>query len=120
PEGDDGPESAVALVGGMKVLIPLAGMIDREAELKRLAREIDKLAADRDKVATKLGNENFVARAPADVVDKEREKHDRMEQDLASLRAQLERIRALAAPAERGASAGAVSGVLRRYESRGD
>ena len=99
PPGDDGPESAVALVGGMKVLIPLAGMIDRDAELKRLVREIDRLAADRDKVAAKLGNENFVARAPAEVVDKEREKLDRMEQDLASLRDQLERIRALAAPA---------------------
>ncbi|KAA3634312.1 MAG: valine--tRNA ligase, partial [Proteobacteria bacterium] len=93
---DEGPESATTLVGAMKVLIPLAGLIDRDAEIKRLTREIEKLTSDREKTAKKLGNANFVDRAPAEVVAKERDKLDRIEQDIEALGAQLEKIRALA------------------------
>jgi valyl-tRNA synthetase len=98
--GDEAPESATTLVGAMKVLIPLAGLIDREAEIARLTREIEKLSTDMEKTTTKLANEQFVGRAPADVVARERDKLGRIEQDLSSLAGQLEKIRAMgAAPA---------------------
>ena len=97
--GEAGPESATTLVGSMQVLIPLAGLIDRDAEIKRLTREIDKLAADRDKIASKLSNPNFVERAPAAVVDKEKERLARIEESIGQFGGQLERIRALSANA---------------------
>lgn len=72
--GDTPPESATALVGDLKLLIPLAGLIDKDAELARLDRELAKLAKNIQQLAGKLGNENFTARAPAEVVAKERAK----------------------------------------------
>jgi len=68
------PLSATQLVGEMEVLVPMADLIDKEAELTRLAKEIDK----QDKLITgiekKLANESFVAKAPEAVVEKERGK----------------------------------------------
>ncbi len=94
-DGDEGPESATTLVDSLKVLIPLAGLIDRDAEIARLSREIERLDGDRAKAANKLGNDSFVQRAPAEVVEKEREKLRRIEESLTHLGGQLERIRAL-------------------------
>ena len=68
------PESATALVGDLKLLIPLAGLIDKDAELARLDKELARLHGEIKRLSGKLGNDNFVARAPAEVVDKEREK----------------------------------------------
>ncbi len=99
PSGEAGPESATTLVGSMQVLIPLAGLIDREAEIKRLSREIDKLASERKKTAGKLSNPKFVERAPADVVAGEREKLGRIDESVNHLGRQLERIRALSTDA---------------------
>ena len=95
--GDEEPESATTLVGAMKVLIPLAGLIDRDAEISRLTREIEKLSADLDKTTTKLANRHFVGRAPTAVVAKERDRLSRIEQDLSSLAGQLEKIQAMGA-----------------------
>jgi valyl-tRNA synthetase len=93
--GDEGPESAMALVGEMKVLIPLAGLIDKEAELKRLEKEIGKARGEVERTEKKLQNPNFVDKAPAAVVDKERTKLDEARGALANLEAQAEKIRAL-------------------------
>ena len=68
------PLSITKLVGETEMLIPMAGLIDKEAELKRLDKEIAKLIGECDRINKKLGNEAFVAKAPAEVIAKEKEK----------------------------------------------
>ena len=68
------PDSATALVGDMRVLIPLAGLIDKAAEGERLDREEKNLTKEKARLEGKLNNESFVAKAPAAVVDKEKQK----------------------------------------------
>ena len=62
------------LVGEMQILIPLAGLIDKDAELARLDKEIAKLAKETGRLSGKLSNKKFLENAPADVVDKEQQK----------------------------------------------
>ncbi|HOP17159.1 MAG TPA: valine--tRNA ligase [Gammaproteobacteria bacterium] len=93
--GDAGPESATALIGKMKILIPLSGLIDKDAELARLEKEIGRLRQEVERTEKKLQNPAFVDKAPDTVVQKER---DKMAQSLAALQdlaAQAEKIRAL-------------------------
>ena len=89
------PDAATSLVGDMQLLIPLAGLIDKEAELTRLRKKISKLEQDAERLNSKLANENFVARAPKAVVNKEKEKLADIESALSSLRAQAQRIAAI-------------------------
>jgi len=89
------PESAMALVGEMKILIPLAGLIDKDAEIARLEKEIKKLASNLDKTNAKLNNPNFADKAPKEVVNKERTRADEMQKKLDQLREQLEKIRTM-------------------------
>jgi len=70
----NGPASATAVVGELSVLIPMAGLIDKDAELARLAKAVDKLKQDIARTQGKLNNEKFVAKAPAAVIDKEKAK----------------------------------------------
>jgi valyl-tRNA synthetase len=91
----DAPESAVSLVGEMNILIPMAGLIDKEAELTRLDKEITKLKAEFERLNGKLSNESFVARAPEAVVAKERAKLDDIQTALTNLEQQHDKIRAL-------------------------
>ncbi|MCB1903198.1 MAG: class I tRNA ligase family protein, partial [Gammaproteobacteria bacterium] len=93
--GEEAPESATALVGEMKLLIPMAGLIDKAAELARLEKEIGKISADLARMQGKLANANFVDRAPAAVVQKERAKLAVQESAKAKLEEQLEKIRNL-------------------------
>jgi valyl-tRNA synthetase len=86
------PASAMQVVRGLEVHVPLAGLIDVAAERSRLDKEIDRKAKDVERLAAKLANESFVARAPADVVQKEREKQSEAEQQLKALRAQRQRL----------------------------
>ncbi|MES9867172.1 MAG: valine--tRNA ligase [Candidatus Thiodiazotropha sp. LLP2] len=92
---DTEPESATALVGEMKVLIPLAGLIDKGAEIKRLEKEITRLQNDADRTEKKLSNPNFVDKAPEAVVQKERDKLADNLKALESLKAQFEKIQQL-------------------------
>ncbi|MBD3896665.1 valine--tRNA ligase [Halomonas sp. ML-15] len=71
---DEAPLSATQLVGEMEVLVPMADLIDKDAELARLTKEIDKQDKLIGGIEKKLGNESFVAKAPEAVVDKERGK----------------------------------------------
>jgi valyl-tRNA synthetase len=89
------PESATALVGEMQILIPLAGLIDKQAELSRLDKEISKLQSNLDKGYAKLQNANFVDKAPAAVVEKERQRVEEMARAKQQLEQQAEKIRAL-------------------------
>ncbi|GAB4360562.1 MAG: valine--tRNA ligase [Gammaproteobacteria bacterium] len=91
----EAPESAIALVGEMKVLIPLAGLIDKEAELTRLEKEIGKLQKEVARGEGKLGNANFLNRAPAEVVEKERQRVAELKSSLGNLEAQRDKIAAL-------------------------
>jgi valyl-tRNA synthetase len=95
--GDDdiAPESAIALVGEMKVLIPMAGVIDKDAELARLAKEIQKVNSDLPRVEGKLNNPAFVDKAPVEVIEKEKAKLAEMRSLLNNLELQLDKIRAL-------------------------
>jgi valyl-tRNA synthetase len=94
-DNDEAPESATALVGEMKILIPLAGLIDKDAELARLEKEIGKLQVNVDKTTAKLVNKNFVDKAPAAVVEKERERLTEMTKSIEQLKEQAEKIQKL-------------------------
>ncbi|RUM77617.1 MAG: valine--tRNA ligase, partial [Candidatus Thioglobus sp.] len=89
---DEAPESATALVGEMKILIPLAGLIDKDQEAARLNKEIEKLNKQRAQFAGKLNNEKFISGAPEAVVNKEKEKLTSVENAIADLSTQLEKI----------------------------
>lgn len=90
---EQAPESATALVGNMQVLIPMAGLIDVEAEVARLTREIEKSRAEVARVEAKLSNASFVDKAPPAVVQKERDRIAELNGALQSLESQRERIR---------------------------
>jgi valyl-tRNA synthetase len=95
PSDQEAPVSATALVGNLEILVPMAGLIDKEAELARLAKEIEKLGKDLARIEGKLSNSSFVDRAPAEVVDKERAKLADQQQALEKLREQEQRILAM-------------------------
>ena len=82
------PMSATALVGEMKLLVPMAGLIDKEAELIRLEREIDRKQKDRAKTQGKINNPSFVEKAPEEVVQKERDKLQDLDSALEKLNEQ--------------------------------
>ncbi len=84
----EAPAAATALVGKMEILIPLEGLIDKDAEIARLDKEIVKLDKIIKQSSGKLSNENYVAKAPADVVAKERDKLAELEQSLSQLQQQ--------------------------------
>jgi valyl-tRNA synthetase len=83
---------AQAVVGEATVMLPLADVIDLSAERARLAKERDKALAEAKKVAAKLGNADFVARAPEEVVEENRERLAAYEAEAARLEAALARI----------------------------
>ena len=91
----EAPESAMALLGELRILLPLAGLVDVEAELARLSRELERNSKDRDKAQKKLANENFVARAPAEVVQKEKVRLEDLEATIAELQSQFTRLKRL-------------------------
>ena len=84
------PKASVsAVVGRNQVFVPLAGMIDLEVERDRLRKEIVQKESFANSIKGKLTNDNFVSRAPAEVVDKEKEKLADTEAELNRLRASL-------------------------------
>ncbi len=89
------PESAMALVGEMKILIPIAGLIDKEAELARLEKEMQKIHKELPRIVGKLNNAGFVDKAPAAVLEAEKAKLAALESSLANLEQQFNKIKAL-------------------------
>ena len=92
---ESAPESAIALVGELNILIPMAGLIDKEAELARLDKEIQKILNDLPRVEGKLSNPTFIDKAPADVIDKEKAKLADLRSTLNNLEQQKNKILAL-------------------------
>ncbi|OAU98793.1 MULTISPECIES: valine--tRNA ligase [Moraxella] len=83
--GEEVPLSSSGMVGQMKVLVPMKGLIDPTAELNRLNKVRDKLQTQADAINKKLSNDNFIAKAPAAVVEAERAK-------LAELEGQIKEV----------------------------
>ncbi|MCD9484427.1 valine--tRNA ligase [Photobacterium phosphoreum] len=94
-DGEVTPACATALVGKSELMIPMAGLIDKDAELARLDKEIAKMAGEIKRTAGKLSNEGFVAKAPEIVITKEREKLAGYEETLVKLTEQKATIAAL-------------------------
>ncbi|HGS4526487.1 TPA: valine--tRNA ligase [Vibrio cholerae] len=94
-DGEATPACATALVGKSELMIPMAGLIDKDAELDRLAKEIAKTQGEIARIEGKLGNEGFVAKAPEAVITKEREKLAGYQEALMKLEQQKATIAAL-------------------------
>ena len=92
---DTTPESAIALVGELKILIPIAGLIDKDAELIRLDKEIQKIKNDLPRIQGKLSNPTFINKAPTEVIDKENAKLTDLLSNLHNLEQQQIKIGAL-------------------------
>ncbi|MES2312935.1 MAG: valine--tRNA ligase [Pseudomonadota bacterium] len=90
--GADEPAAAAAVVGTLRVMIPLAGLIDLGAEKTRLAKEITRIEVEIKKCEGKLGNANFVANAPAEVVVQERQRITDWNTTLTALREQAQKL----------------------------
>ena len=94
-EGEEVPLSSSSMVGQLRVLVPMKGLIDPTAELVRLGKAHEKLQKQADGIARKLGNEGFVSKAPAEVVDAEKAKLAELEGQLTAMAAQMEQLKAL-------------------------
>jgi valyl-tRNA synthetase len=86
------PQSAQLLVRGEVAALPLAGIIDIEAEHARLSKERDRIAADMAKIDAKLANGDFVKRAPEEVVEEQRERKEAAQARLTKLGEALTRL----------------------------
>jgi valyl-tRNA synthetase len=93
--GETPPQAAAALLGELRILVPMAGLIDVEAELSRLGKRRGKVEQEVARATAKLGNENFVRNAPAEVVSQERERLEGFKRELAQLAEQHERVASL-------------------------
>jgi len=89
------PGCAVALIGDLRILVQLAGLIDIGAEIERLEKQLGKVARDLETCRKNLSNPKFVDNAPADIVQQERDRVTEFEQKQAGLEAQVEKLRAL-------------------------
>ena len=93
---DEPPAAATALLGDMRLLVPMKGLIDVDAERARLDKLMDKTRAELAKAQGKLGNEKFVNNAPAAVVTQERERVAEFEKTITQLTEQLQKLDELA------------------------
>ena len=92
---DIAPAAATQLAGEMEILVPMADLIDKDAELARLGKEIEKLNKELASIKGKLSNANFVDRAPAAVVAKEQQRLDKQQVALEKLQEQQLTIQAM-------------------------
>jgi valyl-tRNA synthetase len=88
----DAAGSARLLVAGRPVLVPVGDLFDVRAERERLGEVLARTEADAERVRAKLASPGFAAKAPAEVVEKERGKLERLEREIAALREQLEQL----------------------------
>ena len=89
---EEAPASATALLGNVRLLVPMAGIIDIEAEKARLGKQQERTNTDLGRMRTKLDNPDFVNNAPADVVTKTRHQAAELELQISQLDEQLGRL----------------------------
>jgi valyl-tRNA synthetase len=89
------PISAVAFVGTLEILVPMAGLIDPAAELARLTKRLDKANIEFRKLESKLSNGEFAKNAPPEVVAKDRERLSDLRTEIGQLTAQIARVAGL-------------------------
>ena len=89
------PLSSSSMVGQLKVLVPMKGLIDPTAELNRLAKAQEKITKQAESLRSKLSNESFVSKAPANVVESEKAKLAEMDSQLAEMNKQIEQLKAI-------------------------
>jgi len=92
---EEAPASATALLGNMRLLVPMAGIIDVDAEKARLGKQRERINADLERLQTKLDNADFVNNAPADVVTRTRQQVAELELQASQLNEQLSRLERL-------------------------
>ena len=90
--GEEPPAAATALLDQLRLLVPMKGIIDVDAERKRLGKQLEKLRTDLDRARAKLDNPNFVNNAPANVVTQEKQRAAEFERQAAQLSEQLEKL----------------------------
>jgi valyl-tRNA synthetase len=90
--GDTVPAAATALLGDLRILVPMKGLIDIEAERSRLTRQQDKIRSELMRSNSKLGNEKFVNNAPVAVVEQERTRVADFEKTVAQLDEQIRKL----------------------------
>jgi valyl-tRNA synthetase len=86
------PNAATAVVDELEILIPMAGLIDKQAELLRLQKEIGKLEKELTSLNGRLNNAHFVDKAPPEVVSKERHRATELNETLATLQTKMDLI----------------------------
>ena len=96
--GEAAPIAAVALLGNLEILVPMAGLIDPAAELERLAKRHKKAETDLAKLSAKLQNSQFAQNAPPEVVAKDQQRVAELRTEIAQLTAQTERVKKLTEP----------------------
>jgi valyl-tRNA synthetase len=89
------PIAAVALLGTLEILVPMAGLIDPAAELARLSKRHGKAAVDLQKMTSKLSNSEFARNAPPDVVAKDQQRLSDLHMEIRQLAAQIAKVAAL-------------------------
>lgn len=89
------PLSSSSMVGQLKVLVPMKGLIDPTAELNRLAKAQEKLTKQAESLRSKLSNESFVSKAPANVVESEKAKLAEMDTQLAEMNKQIKQLKVI-------------------------
>jgi valyl-tRNA synthetase len=87
--------SATGVVGELKIFVPLEGIVDPEAEISRLEKELGKIDKDLSGVEKKLSNENFIAKAKPEAVEKQRKRSEDLTAKAAALNESLERMKKL-------------------------
>ncbi|MFK7854365.1 MAG: valine--tRNA ligase [Granulosicoccus sp.] len=94
-DDEEAPESAVALVDQLKLMIPMAGLIDKDAELARLNKETERLTKEVKRLSGKLANAGFTEKAPPAVVEAEQKKLDDARSSLVQMEQQQLKIAAM-------------------------
>ena len=90
---EEAPPHALALLDDLRLLVPLRGFIDVESEVTRISKELKQNENAINRLVSKLENENFVAKAPKEVVSAEREKAESLHKAKEKLEEQLTQIK---------------------------
>ncbi|MEC9376379.1 MAG: valine--tRNA ligase [Pseudomonadota bacterium] len=91
-DGEEKQTAATALLGGMAILVPMAGIIDTDKEKSRLIKKSRNIISDLEKINAKLNNINFMERAPKEIIAKQRDLGKSLSRDLDQINEQLEKL----------------------------